>query len=278
MCSIRAVVVIPVHSATPSADELFSFAQCYKILSSHDIVVLCPEGLLIDRYKELVPHLISIAIPSKWLSSIAAYNQLKCSPFFYKLFERYDYLLTYELDAFVFRDELAYWCRKGYSYIGAPWFEGYASLTPPFAFKGVGNSGFSLRNVQVCLRILNRINRLNQLNNALKSIAKEPTLLLLFLIEKGLSRFFKIRNTKFLPNLIHGSRVNEDIFWSEWSAYTFSDFELAPVDEAIKFSFELRPEYLFNMNDKRLPFGCHAWKKYNFPFWKPYLAGEGDQL
>ena len=30
-------------------------------------------------------------------------------------------MLIYQLDAFVFQDDLAYWCQQNYDYIGAPW-------------------------------------------------------------------------------------------------------------------------------------------------------------
>jgi hypothetical protein len=40
---------------------------------------------------------------------------------FYQAFTDFEFMLIYQLDAFVFRDELADWCRSGYEYIGAPW-------------------------------------------------------------------------------------------------------------------------------------------------------------
>lgn len=40
---------------------------------------------------------------------------------FYERFLAWDYILLCQTDAFVFRDELADWCARGYDYIGAPW-------------------------------------------------------------------------------------------------------------------------------------------------------------
>jgi hypothetical protein len=37
------------------------------------------------------------------------------------------------------------------------------------------------------------------------------------------------------------------------------------------FSFEVAPRYCFKMNRERLPFGCHAWSKYDQEFWEPFL-------
>ncbi len=38
---------------------------------------------------------------------------------FYKQFLNYEYILIYQLDAFVFKDELNY-CSQGIDYVGAP--------------------------------------------------------------------------------------------------------------------------------------------------------------
>ena len=40
------------------------------------------------------------------------------SPLFYLNFKKYRYLLIYQLDALVFRDELLEWCSKEIDYIG----------------------------------------------------------------------------------------------------------------------------------------------------------------
>ena len=35
--------------------------------------------------------------------------------------------------------------------------------------------------------------------------------------------------------------------------------------------FELEPRYLYNLNQKKLPFGCHAWEKHEPDFWKNHI-------
>ena len=39
-------------------------------------------------------------------------------------------------------------------------------------------------------------------------------------------------------------------------------------NQAIKFSFEVMPSYLYKLNNNVLPFGCHAFEKYESDFWK----------
>jgi len=42
----------------------------------------------------------------------------------------------------------------------------------------------------------------------------------------------------------------------------------------VSFSFEVGPKHCFEKNNQTLPFGCHAWAKYDREFWKPYLLKE----
>ncbi|WP_187260554.1 DUF5672 family protein [Pontibacter beigongshangensis] len=268
----KAVVVIPVHSETPSTDELLAFEQCYTILSNHDIVVVHPKGLDLSRYLAIVPGLKNLGIDPIWQSSLKNYNRLKCSYFFYSLFSSYDYLLTYELDAYIFRNELVDWCHSGYSYIGAPWFEGYSQPVIPSKFIPGGNSGFSLRNVQDCLRVLKRIHQLERLNRLYKKLKLQtfcsfPTFLKLTSIKKA----FNIKDTYYLGYILANHFVNEDKFWSVWVPSIYTDFKVAPHHVALKFSFEVNPEHLYKLNHETLPFGCHAWLKYDKSFWLNYI-------
>lgn len=67
---------------------------------------------------------------------------------------------------------------------------------------------------------------------------------------------------------------NEDFFFSAANG----DFKVAPLSIALEFSFETHVRKCFELNDKRLPFGCHAWERYDFLFWKPYMEKQGYDL
>lgn len=263
------VIVIPVHSASPSANELLSFRQCFRILKAHPVRVLAPQNLNMEKYRAAVAHFEIIFIDPAWQSSLLQYNQLKVSPFFYALFKEYDYLLTYELDAFVFRDELEYWCKKKLDYIGAPWFEGYASPTSQ-RIKGVGNSGFSLRNINSCRRILKRTQSLKKT----RSYWFKYYLQSAWGFENMIKRFknyFHLRSGEALKKLMFNSDYNEDIFWAEAVPAAFIDFNIASEADAVKFSFDVNPSLLYQMNNQQLPFGCHGWEKYEPEFWKAFI-------
>jgi len=108
----------------------------------------------VAAYKEISTAITFCQIDPWWQSSYRNFNRLKISPLLYWKFRRYDYILFYELDAFVFRDELDKWCQAGYDYIGAPWFDGFERCSNDSPFLGVGNGGFSLRRISAALRVL----------------------------------------------------------------------------------------------------------------------------
>jgi len=141
----KVCVVISVYDARPSYYELISFQQCFNILKKHSIYVIAPHDLDLSAYKNVVPHFDVKYVDKRWLASKLDYNKFKLSQYFYSLFEGYTYLLTYELDAFIFNDDLDYWCQKDYDYIGAPWFDEYDTVLGNILT--VGNSGFSLRKI-----------------------------------------------------------------------------------------------------------------------------------
>lgn len=268
--NVVCVVVIPIHSEKPTKNELISFKQCFDILKKHAIKVMVPKGLNLEVYLKVVPSFEVVEIKPIWQSSLFMYNKLKLSDFFYNLFKEFDYLLTYELDAFVFKDELDFWCDKNYDYIGAPWFLGYCE---PLSndFIGVGNSGFSLRKIS---SMRNAIQKIYFEEHKYFRISKKERFL--NTIRMPIDFFNMWRNKN---NTIQIARhFNEDWFVSYVIPRHIVDFNIAPIDDAIKFSFEVKPDYLFDINNQMLPMGCHAWEKYNFDFWKPHILNFGYEF
>ena len=121
------IVVIPVYKAVPKLTELASFRQCIKVLKSFDLCLVTYEELDLTVYKGIAKE-YSKEIKVKcferhFFASVTGYNKLCYNIDFYSAFRNYDYMLIYQLDAWVFRDELQMWCEKGYDYIGSPLFK-----------------------------------------------------------------------------------------------------------------------------------------------------------
>lgn len=257
-------VVIPVYKAHPTEFELSSFIQCLKILYKYKIYLICSKTLNVTSYTSLVhSNNINISIihfNEKYFNSMAGYNSLMQSLILYFKFLSHKHILIYQLDSWVFRDELDLWVSQKYDYIGAPWFQGWHNADEHSKIIGVGNGGFSLRRTKSFIKLYFITILYKYLGKAI------------FLKSK-----FKFLNTDsplFRSNdkieVIRRKEINEDLYIFNLSE-CFKWFKIAPFNEAIKFSFEANPEILHAENGYRLPFGCHAWERYNYTFWKQFI-------
>ncbi len=152
-------VVIPVYRSEPDEYEKISLSQCLQVLNSYKIIIITYRSLDVSRYLEYleqmnqpVPELVYFA--KRNFNSIQGYSRLLLSLRFYLRFIRYRYILIYQLDAFVFRDELREWASRDYSYVGAPWLLDWKKATVTDQVVGAGNGGFSLRRVRSHIRAL----------------------------------------------------------------------------------------------------------------------------
>jgi len=84
----------------------------------------------------------------------------------------------------------------------------------------------------------------------------------------------KIKSFLHVLDYVNPKKVckKDDIFWGIKVKRFFPDFRVAPPEEAVKFAFETAPKFCFKKNNYQLPFGCHAWEKYNKKFWEKYLV------
>lgn len=221
-------VIIPYYRNALSETEQISLKQCIKVLSGYTIILIIPDNM--ERPEFPYGEVLYEKVPTDWLESVVAYNRMMLKLDFYMRFKKYRYMLIYQLDAFVFSDQLAKFCQYGFDYIGAPWLKGmkyYKDFSQ--CVWHVGNGGLSLRKVDSFIKILKNIS-------------------------------------------VEEDSMAEDIFWSSRDG---EDFHVAPVEIALQFAFECDLELCYLLNGKQLPFGCHAWEKYDYNFWKPYIESEG---
>lgn len=226
------VVVIPIYREKITSLEQVSLAQAVNILGEYDICFIVPQSLKWEsEYKIRI-----VKFADDFFTSRKAYNRLMLSVEFYKRFENYEYILIYQLDAFVFSNQLKEFCKLKYDYIGAPWICGRQYyLNKKNCIWHVGNGGFSLRRVSSCIRLIGS-------NYKLVDVC---------------------------------SKLNEDLFFAMGNS---ASFKVAPVEVALTFAFERQVEKCYLMNKRKLPFGCHAWERYDFEFWKPFFEQYGYQV
>lgn len=240
-------VIIPVYKPKLTKEEEEAYKRCNTILADYKRILVAPENLDIGNYEIDKFNVQLKRVDNKYFGSIGTYNKLILSAYFYKLFTDYQYILIYQLDAIVFKDELLQWCKKDYDFIGAPWVNSRRRIFLNILLKVsvmkaleyifsarfkivVGNGGFSIRKV----------------DSFIQSIEDQKSLIMKW-------------------------GANEDYFWGLFAKANGKPFKLPDFKESIQFAFETNPEKLYKLNNSQLPFGTHAWEKYNKAFWLEHI-------
>ena len=259
---MKAAVTIIAYSENPTPIERKSFEQCLRVLGEHPLILVCPDSLNIQIYKDIAKHqnicLRVERFADLWFTNVRQYNFLLLSTCFYERFSGIEYILIYQLDAWVFSDQLLEWCDKGYNYVGAPWFTDEGA---PLPFGG--NGGFCLRNTSACLRVL---------SGEPVEVWNYAFLFLRFPTWRSSYRHFRDMLLFWWNShaFVKAWNKNEDVFFSSVLEFT-THGKIAPPSEAMFFSFERFPEKLYFLTGQKLPFGCHAMARYNPTFWKKWI-------
>jgi len=284
---VSCVVVIPIYKNVPARAECASIRQTFRVLGRHDIVFVTHRDCQLVEYERIVASeggtLHTEFFDKGFFDSTAHYSDLCLSEEFYLRFKQYEYMLICQTDAWVFRDELDYWCSLGYDYIGAPLYFPYNKKRFTRIFYGIGNGGFSLRRIEHCLRIV----RTDQHRIFLKPgiLAKiywysflysedygKTRLHRLWLLPLAIVKMLGFRNS---ISQFRKSGCEEDAILSVWTHCAWGLSCHVPDElEAARFSFEVHPEYLYNRTGGKLPFGCHAFEKWDYEsFWEKHIKG-----
>lgn len=257
---MRCAIGIPVYKQIPDALEKVSFARCVRVLGHRPIYLVTHPELDCSEYERIATQagvkLQKKLFDASFFKSVEDYNRLMLDKRFYLSFADYDYLLTYQLDAYVFSDELDDWCSRGYDYVGAPWFD-YFKNAETGGLYTVGNGGFSLRRVEYFTSLLTS-------RKGIFSFSKMPA-------DKGFVAHLKflLGGYNRIGSLVGRNTLNEDHFFCIF----LKDSKYAPhipePEEAAAFAFEQSPSYLYRLIGNRLPMGCHAFEKFEYhTFWQ----------
>ena len=273
--SNRVAIVIPVIARSVKGDELQSLRQCLKVLGQRDIYFLCSNDLETTFYEqrcyEAGMKFRKRTFAGEWFHGVNAYNRLCYSSMFYEAFAEYEYMLIYQLDAYVFEDRLDEWCQRGYDYVGGPWLCHWSREVENLDHWEVGNGGFSLRKVDTFLRVLTTPRLLRKPLKGTGRLAKENRkrlnsnpLLIVWMAFRALTGY---HNTL---NYLISRNCQEDKAFAQCKYNRL--MRIPTAKEALGFSFDMRPETCYRMNGNRLPMGCHMWYKYdNETCWYPQI-------
>lgn len=238
----RVVIVVPIYKLELSQLEIISLIQLYRVLSKYPITYVMPEKF--RAVFEDTPLKVEFFHDS-FFNDTKGYSRLCLSSDFYKRFFDYEYMLIYQTDVFVFKDELLKFCDMGYDYIGAPWPRRLKLLDDiPMPWR-VGNGGFSLRRISKIIDILEHKDEI---------LASHGN-----------------------PN---GLLDCEDQFFTYVYFTGKLSFRLAPESEAVRFSCE---RYLENkvrsIAKQSKPFGCHGWtQEYSYSIFYDIIKDYGYDI
>lgn len=231
----KVIIGVPIYKTNMSHLEKIAFAQLMKILGNYEITFIAPSSMKMTYDNNLQ----RCNFDDKWFYNRENYSELLLSDFFYERFIGYEYLLIYQLDAFVFKDELMKFCNAGYDYIGAP------VVGCDWRFFHVGNGGLSLRNVQKSLAMVKCRDEIKK-------------------------KMFALMDYDYFA---------EDLFFSYCGYDKEIDFRVPSARLASTFSVEMDYAHgLRDISKRGLPFGCHYWPKMNYDFWKRYIESCGYSL
>jgi len=261
-------VVVPMHNRIElTPEEEISLRHLSHFLGRYDKYLAVPKSLKVNY-----PGFGIKRFDNRFFGSIEAHTQLNFSPQYYQAFIDYKYILTYQLDCLVFSDQLEQWCGLDLDYIGAPWIKHKdAPYIGKHEYEGkVGNAGFSLRKVESFLKII--YSPRCQIEPAryweMSYSAKPKYIQCMNLPKKFLKHLKFFNNARWEMSRFNG---NDDKFFANRATHYYPEFKIASVETALRFSFECVPRYCFELNNHVLPFGCHAWHRYDRNFWEPYL-------
>lgn len=220
------VIAVPLYKTELDDKEYKSLRQLFDILGNHDIVAYCPNSLDLTYYINNFKFKEYYEFWDEYFQNYPiGYNKLMLQPGFYETFKDWEYMLVYQPDCWVFRDELDYWCNKGYDYIGAP-FLFTRNNDYKLKLSTIGNGGFSLRKISSWIELCTENSELCE-----------------YIWSLG------------------DPEYGEDHIFIALTMYGKNKYKLPSFEEAANFAFDTDPYILYIVNGYKKPFGCHAFNK-----------------
>ena len=239
-------IVIPIYKKELDCIEEISINSIKRVIGkkNYDIYFVCPESLDITNYLKILPKAKEKRFADKFFESTATYSRLCVSYDFYNTFSEYEYMIIYQLDCYLFRDEFKQWCDKGYDYIGGTIISTDCGWDTVKKNRGnvyqpyVGNGGFSLRKIET-----------------FKDIC-DPN--------------GELRTTYKITDEILDQIKWEDKFFCN-DLYEIYKLDIPFWKEALEFSMDMSVDVLYNQFKwQGTPMALHAWDK-NIRWWKKVL-------
>lgn len=230
-------IVIPIYKEHIDTYDKLSLSQLIKVTKfKYDIIFVRPnKEFNMKEYYDVLPgwetHVFEHPYDARYFNSTETYSELLRSNMFYlTYYKQYKYILIYQLDCILLKDDIEQWMSYGYDYIGAP-IVGTGSGWRAIPF--VGNGGFSLRKVDTFVKLSSKEWLYENKND----------------IDKAINR-----NNDYIKY--------EDLYWAELISDIYASFKKPNFKIASMFAWDRNPDVLYMMNNGKLPTGIHAYTKF----------------
>jgi hypothetical protein len=264
----KVAVIIPVYKNAITTLEKVAFTQIQNVLAKYPRIIVKPQSLTLSGE---ITNFGSSGVQSfddRYFKGIEGYNALMLADEFYERFLDYEFILIHQLDAFVFTDELNYWCDQLYDYIGAPWIPAGDYPDVIKAVKSKIQFYYHARyNVQKN-GLPSRMQYEYKVGNGGLSLRR---------VKKFHELSISMRHKMDIYLTRHEHQFNEDIFWSIELNRKQKLVKVPSWKAALRFSIEQPPAKCIELNNNQLPFGCHAWDLH-LDFWRPIFETFGYQI
>jgi hypothetical protein len=112
-------VLVPVLNPVLTPIEREILDHCCVALRKYSFIFVVSESAEISELKNSYEHADFITFNEKYFESRRTLASLFLMEGFYERFSWCDFLLIHELNSWIVKDELHYWCKQGYDFLKA---------------------------------------------------------------------------------------------------------------------------------------------------------------
>jgi len=112
-------VLIPILNADLTIHEEKVLRHSLEALSRYPIILFTYEGADLSAFESAHNRVEVLTFKSKYFESRQTLSNLFLMEDFYTRFTWSDFILIHELNSWIVKDEIYYWCKQGYDYLHA---------------------------------------------------------------------------------------------------------------------------------------------------------------
>ena len=114
---VSVIIPVPEPNLSPTQERILHHSL--EILEKYPVIFITYEGADLSIIREHKEQIDVIYFPKEYFETRQTLAKLFLMEDFYDRFSWSDFLLVHELNSWVVRDELHYWCKQGYDYLKA---------------------------------------------------------------------------------------------------------------------------------------------------------------